>query len=176
MPRKILKRILPDHKTMREHPHLQKFGQRLTEPKLWHLNRRSVAGGLALGLFVGFMPVFGQMFIAAALAVIFRVNLPIALFSSWFSNPLTYAPIFFFSYKLGAWILQLPMGPHSFDVSWQWLTHEFLLIWQPLLLGCLICGLAAALLGVLFVRLLWRLMVIRNWLKRRRKQGNEEAN
>ncbi|RKZ99705.1 MAG: DUF2062 domain-containing protein, partial [Gammaproteobacteria bacterium] len=48
MPRKFLKRIMPDHKTMREHPHLQKFGQRITEPRLWHLNRRTVAGGLAL--------------------------------------------------------------------------------------------------------------------------------
>ncbi|PHS68920.1 MAG: ATP-binding protein [Methylophaga sp.] len=173
MPRKTLKRILPDHKTMREHPHLQKFGRRLAEPKLWHLNRRSVAGGLALGLFSGFLPVVGQMFIAVALAIFFRVSLPIAVISSWFSNPLTYAPVFFFAYKLGVWILQMPIEHHSFDLSWQWLTNEFLLIWQPLLLGSLICGIISALLGILFVRLLWRLMVIRNWLKRKQKNGKK---
>lgn len=170
MPRKLLKRILPDHKTMREHPHLKKFGQRLIEPKIWHLNRRSVAGGLALGLFTGFLPVLGQMFIAAALAIFFRVNLPIAMFSSWFSNPFTYAPVFFFAYKVGAWILQVPMEHHTFDVSWEWLTHEFLLIWQPLLLGSLICGIIAGLLGIIFVRLIWRIMVVRNWLKRRKNK------
>jgi uncharacterized protein (DUF2062 family) len=39
-------------------------------------------------------------------------------------------------------------------------------IWQPLILGSFILGTAAAILGVLFVRICWRLIVIRNWLKR----------
>lgn len=170
MPRKFLKRIMPDHKTMREHLHLKKFGSYITEPKLWHLNKHSVASGLALGLFIGFMPIFGQMLIAAALAIILRVNLPVAVMGCWISNPITFAPIFFFTYKLGAWILQVPVGQHSFDISWQWLTHEFLLIWQPLLLGSFICGLTAALLGVFFVHFIWRKIVIYNWRKRQQKK------
>lgn len=169
MPRKLLKRIMPDHKTMREHPHLQKFGQRLAEPKLWHLNRRSVAGGVALGLFIGFMPILGQIFVAAALAIWFRVNLPIAAMGVWVTNPLTIAPIYYFSYKVGAWILQLPVGHHKFELSWTWFTSEFLTIWEPLLLGCLICGAIAAILGIVFVRMAWRSVVIYNWLQRRRK-------
>lgn len=170
MPRNILKRILPDHQTMRDHPHLQKFGQRLTEPKIWHLNRRSVAGGLAIGLFAGFMPIFGQMVLAAALAILFRVSLPIAVIGSWFSNPLTFAPIFFFAYKLGSWVLQVPVENHTFALSWQWMTHEFLTIWQPLLLGSLICGITAAALGILFVHFFWRRIVIRNWKIRQQKK------
>ena len=166
MPRKFLKRLMPDHKTMQQYSHLQKFGQRLTEPKLWHINRHSVALGLALGLFVGFMPIFGQMFIAAALAIIIRVNLPIAVMAVWVSNPLTIAPLYFFSYKVGTWLLQLPVEQHAFALSWQWFTHEFLHIWQPFLLGSIVCGSIAALVGILFVRLMWRLIVIRNWLKR----------
>lgn len=169
MPRKLLKRIMPDHKTMREHPHLQKFGQRLAEPKLWHLNRRSVAGGVALGLFIGFMPILGQIFVAAALAIWFRVNLPIAAMGVWVTNPLTIAPIYYFSYKVGAWILQLPVGHHKFELSWTWFTSEFLTIWEPLLLGCFICGAIAAILGIVFVRMAWRSVVIYNWLQRRRK-------
>jgi len=167
MPRKILKRFMPDHKTMREHPHLKKFGQRLTEPKLWHLNRRSVALGLALGLFIAFMPILGQMFVAAALAIIIRVNLPVAVMAVWISNPLTIAPLYFFTYKVGSWILQLPVEQHAFTLSWEWFTHEFLLIWQPFLLGSIVCGIIAALLGILSTRLVWRLIVIRNWLKRK---------
>jgi uncharacterized protein len=168
MPRKFLKRFMPDHKTMREHPHLQKFGQRLTEPKLWHLNRKSIAGGAALGLFIGFMPIVGQMMAAAALAILFRVNLPIAISAVWVSNPVTMVPMYFFSYKLGAWILQVPVGQYGFSLSWHWFTHEFLAIWQPLILGSFICGLIAAVVGVVVVRLIWRLIVIRNWLQRRR--------
>ena len=170
MPRKLLKRIMPDHKTMCEHPHLKKFGLRLSEPRLWHLNRRSFAGGLALGLFIGFMPILGQMLIAAALAILLRVNLPTSVMAVWISNPLTIAPMYFFAYKLGAWILQVPLEPHSFSMSWQWFTDEFLTIWQPFLLGSVVCGAIAAILGILFSRAVWRLVVIRSWLQRKRKK------
>jgi hypothetical protein len=173
MPRKFLKRIMPDHKTMCEHPHLQRFGQRLTDPKLWHLNRRSVAGGLALGLFVGFIPTLGQMFVAAALAILLRVNLPVSVMGVWISNPLTIAPLYFFVYKVGAWLLQVPVEQHDFTLTWEWLSSEFLTIWQPFLLGSLVCGIAAALLGILFTRLAWRLVVIRNWLKRQKKNKSK---
>ena len=170
MPRKYLKRIMPDQKTMREHPHLQRFGQRLAEPKLWHLNRRSVAFGLALGLFVGFMPILGQMFVAAALAIVVRVNLPIAV---WITNPITMGPIYYFSYQVGAAILALPLCDHQFTMSWEWFTHEFLAIWEPLLLGSFILGTAAAITGILFVRLCWRILVIRSWLKRQQKKDSD---
>ncbi|MDC9724472.1 MAG: DUF2062 domain-containing protein [Gammaproteobacteria bacterium] len=174
MPRKFLKRIMPDHKTMCEHPHLQKFGERLTEPKLWHLNRRSVAGGLALGLFIGFMPILGQMFVAAALAIFIRVNLPISVMAVWVSNPLTIAPMYFFTYKVGAWLLQIPVEQHSFTMTWEWFTHEFLTIWQPFLLGSVVCGAIASLLGIFLVRFVWRRMVIRNW--NRRQEKNRQKN
>jgi uncharacterized protein (DUF2062 family) len=169
MPRKFLKRIMPDHQTMSEHPYLQKFGQRITEPKLWHLNRRSVSMGLALGLFIGFMPILGQIVLAAALAILFRVNLPVAVMGVWISNPLTLAPIYFFSYKVGAWVLSVPVGHYAFEVSWQWFTNEFLMIWKPLLLGCFICGTIAAGLGILLVRLIWRLVVVRSWIERKKR-------
>lgn len=171
MPRKWLKRIMPDHKVMREHPHLRKFGQRLVDHKLWHLNRRSVAGGLALGVFVGFLPILGQMFVAAALAIMLRVNLPLAVTGVWVTNPVTMAPIYFFSYKVGALILDTPVHPHAFTMSWQWFTHEFIAIWQPLLLGSVICGAISALLAIIVVRILWRLVVIRSWLKRSKNKG-----
>lgn len=175
MPRRFLKRIMPDHDTMREHPHLRKFGQRLTEPRLWHLNRRSVAGGLALGLFVGFMPVLGQMFIAAALAILFRVNLPLAAMAVWITNPLTIAPIFFYAYKVGAWVLEIPVEHYAFSPTWEWFTQEFLKIWQPLLLGCTIFGVLSALLAVLFVRIGWRLIVIRSWSRRPHKNQSRQG-
>ena len=66
----------------------------------------------------------------------------------------------------GAAVLAMPVDEHTFTMSWEWFTHEFLSIWQPLILGSFILGTAAAILGVLFVRICWRLIVIRNWLKR----------
>ena len=77
MPKRLLRKLLPDHRRIREHPHLSRFGARLHDPNLWHLNRRSVAGGTALGLFTSMIPFPGQMIIAAALAIWVRVNLPL---------------------------------------------------------------------------------------------------
>jgi len=172
MPRRLLKRIMPDHRTMREHPHLQRFGQRLAEPKLWHLNRRSIAFGLAVGLFVGFMPILGQMFVAAALAILVRVNLPIAVMAVWITNPITIAPIYFFSYQVGAYILELPVSDQAFTMSWEWFATEFIAIWQPLLLGCFLLGTIAAILAILLVRLCWRIMVLRSWAKRQKTKND----
>lgn len=169
MPRKWLKSIMPDHQEMREHPHLRRFGERLTEPKLWHLNRRSVAGGVALGLFVAYIPAPGQMLIAAALAILIRVNLPLSVMGVWVTNPLTIPPMFYFAYLVGAWILNIPADEQTFIMSWEWFTTDFLAMWQPLLLGSFICGTVAALLGVVIVRLLWRLIVVRSWVKRQNK-------
>ncbi len=170
MPRKFLKRLIPNHKTLQKYRYLRKFNQCLTEPKLWYLNRKSVASGAALGLFISFMPIFGQMIITAALAILFRVNLPISLSAVWVSNPLTMAPIYFYTYQVGSWVLQAPIGHRNFALSWEWFSSEFLLIWRPLLLGCIICGVISAILGIIFVRLLWRLLVIHHWQKRKNKK------
>lgn len=170
MPRRFLKRIMPDSRTLREHPNLQRFGQSLAEPKLWHLNRRSIALGLAIGLFIGFMPILGQMFVAAAMAIVVRVNLPITVMAVWVTNPITIAPIYFFSYQLGAYILELPVSDQAFTMSWDWFVTEFVGIWQPLLLGCFLLGTAAALLAILLVRLCWRIIVLRSWAKRRQNK------
>ena len=56
MPRKYFRRFLPDHDSIREHRWVARFGPRLQHPNLWHLNRHSVAGGVAVGLFTGLIP------------------------------------------------------------------------------------------------------------------------
>jgi hypothetical protein len=96
MPRRLLRRYLPDHRRIREHRHLQFFGDRLHDPNLWHLNRRSVAGAMGVGVFVALLPTLGQMAVAAAAAIWLRVNLPLAVAMVWITNPLTMPPIFFF--------------------------------------------------------------------------------
>lgn len=169
MPRKFLKRIMPDHNTMREHPHLQRFGQRILDPKLWHLNRKRVALGVAIGLFIGLIPLPLQMLIVVPIALLIRANLPFAVMGVWITNPLTVAPIYYFEYKLGAMILDMPIGQYAFSLSWEWFSREFAMIWQPLLLGSFICATVAAILGVIFVRIAWRLVVIRSWLQRKKK-------
>lgn len=176
MSRKFLKSIMPDSAAMREHPHLRRLGQKVLDPQLWHLNRKKVSVGVAVGLFFGFLPIPAQMLIVIILAVWWRFNLPVAVASVWVSNPLTMGPIFYFQYRLGASILDLPISNHSFELSLQWFQQVFAHIWQPVLVGAVITGLIAALLGVIFVRIIWRLMVIYSWLKRCKKNQQKQIN
>lgn len=176
MPRKFLKRIMPDHSSLRDHPLMQRLGRRVLDPQLWHLNRKQVSVGVAVGLFLAFLPIPGQMIIATILAVWWRFNLPTAVSSVWVSNPLTIGPIFYFQYQLGARILDMPIGHYSFELSWNWFQYVFAHIWQPILVGAIITGVLASLLGVVMVRMIWRLVVIYSWLKRRKKNRNKNLN
>jgi len=56
MPRKLFRKYLPSHQAIVSNPWIAKFGGLLTHHNLWHLNRRSVAGGFAAGLFAGLIP------------------------------------------------------------------------------------------------------------------------
>ncbi len=171
MPKKLLRRYLPDHHTLKNHKHLQLFGRLLHDPNLWHLNRRSAAGAFSVGLFMAFVPVPFQMLLAAAGAIIVRVNLPISVALVWLTNPITMPPVFYAAYKLGAWLLGIPAHPLDFSMTPEWLAHEAATIWKPFLLGCLVMGTSASLAGYLTIRALWRLHIVRHLNRRRQARG-----
>lgn len=175
-PKKIIKRYMPDHQTIRQHRHLQIFGHLLHDPNLWHLNRRSVSGAFAVGLFNAFVPVPFQMVLAAAGAILFRVNLPIAVGLVWVTNPITMPPIFYFAYVVGTWILGAPVHNVDFAISWTWLSAELVAIWRPFLLGCFICGALSAAGGYGAMRAVWRFMVIRDWRMRALRRRTQSQN
>lgn len=170
MPKKFLKRFMPDHRVIREHRHLRIFGRLLHDPNLFHLNRRSASGAFANGLFWAFMPMPFQMLPASLLAILFRVNLPLSIALVWVTNPLTMPPIFYFCYKVGSWLLDVPVHPMEAEFSMEWLQAELSLIWQPFLLGCFVVGTLSSLLGYFGVRGLWRLHLIRHWQHKKRER------
>lgn len=148
---------------------LRKLGPWIQDPGLWHINRRSVSGAIALGLFCAFIPVPFQMFLAAIGAILFRVNILIAVPTVWISNPFTIPPIFYFCYLVGVWILGLNPGEFHFELSFDWLANELALIWQPFLLGCFVVGSASAVVGFLGIRLLWRYHIFQHIRERRKR-------
>lgn len=176
MPKKFIKRYLPNEENLRNSKSLGIFGRLILAPNLWHLNKRSVSGAFAVGLFCAFIPIPFQMVLAIAGALIFRVNLPISVALVWLTNPITIPPIFYFSYLVGAWILDTPVMEIEFALTIEWLTTGLTAIWQPFLLGCFVCGIAAALAGFLIVRILWRWLVLKNWQKRKLERTFEQKN
>ncbi|GMR00110.1 MAG: DUF2062 domain-containing protein [Zetaproteobacteria bacterium] len=166
MPRRFIKRYMPDYATIRRQKCLYCLGTLLHDPALWHLNRHSVAGAFFVGLLIAFVPVPFQMLLAASMAIVVHVNIPISVALVWLTNPLTMPPMFYFAYKVGQWMLNLPDHDFDFELSWNWLSHGLSHIWQPFLLGCLVLGLASGILGYLSVRFAWRAYVIHKWRQR----------
>jgi uncharacterized protein (DUF2062 family) len=170
MPKKLITRIFPGYHKVREHPSLRLFGTLLHDPNLFHLNRRSVAGGVAVGFFLAFVPFPFQMITAAALAILLRVNLPIAVSGVWLTNPITMAPMFYLAYKLGQWVLDTPPVPFDIELTWEWLRTDMLRIWQPFLLGCLLFSMTASVVGYVGMRVFWRVYVVRKLERRRARR------
>jgi len=173
MPRKFIKRYLPDADTLKKYKSLGVFGRLILAPNLWHLNKRSVSGAFAVGLFCAFIPVPFQMVLAAAGALIFRVNLPLSIALVWITNPITMPPIFYFAYLVGTWVLDTPVMEVEFSLTWHWLKTGLLSIWQPFLLGCFICGIVAGTVSGLLMRLIWRNSVLKSWQKRKLSRSND---
>ena len=176
MPKKFIKRYLPSEEKLKNSKSLGVFGRTIFASALWHLNKRSVSGAFSVGLFCAFIPVPFQMIFAACVALMMRINLPLAVATVWITNPITIPPIFFFAYLVGAWTLGIPAGDFNFELSIDWLQNGFVLIWKPLLLGCLICGTVSAILGNIIVRVLWRLHIIRHLQNRKLRRLNAQTN
>ena len=105
MPRKLIKKYLPDPESFRNNRCFDFLGDHFRDPGVWHLNRRSVSGAVAIGLFMCWVPFPFQMVIAAMLAVLFRVNVLISASLVWVTNPVTIPPMFYSAYLLGSRIL-----------------------------------------------------------------------
>jgi uncharacterized protein len=169
MARRLLRRYLPDFNLVRNHKHLRFLGSWMHDPNLWHLNRNSVSKAFAVGLFWAFIPIPLQSIPSALFAIYFRANLPISVMLVWITNPVTIPPILYFCYRLGAWILNTPPQSLELEISWHWIGNEFLRIWQPFLLGCLLTASTMSLLGYYGMHMLWRWNVVRDWERRRSK-------
>lgn len=170
MPKKTLKSITPSPERMRKIKSLRLLGDWVYATNLWHINRYSSAMAFFVGLFVGFIPVPGQMLFAATLAVLLRCNLPLSVGLVWVTNPVTIPAIFFMAYQVGALIVDVPTQPIEFELSFHWLRHSAASIWQPLLVGCFICGLFFGSLGYFVISILWRIRVARMWRARRKRR------
>ena len=179
--RNSFRKFLPQHETMKSHRWLKPFGGWLHHPNLWHLHRRSVAGGVAIGLFCGLIPGPVQMISAALLAALFRVNLPVAVFTTIYTNPFTILPLYALAYEIGKWVLgahgsaatKLPPFPelhwHNFMSGlWDWV----LMLGEPLLVGLPVLALSLAVMGYITVRAAWRIAVIWKWRARQRRTAD----
>ena len=167
--------LMPSPARLRRAGHLSILGEWVFEPNLWHINRYSASMAFFVGLFLAFTPLPGQMVIAALAAVLLRCNLPLSVGLTWITNPLTAPAIFYLAYSVGALLMDVPVSELQFSFSIEWLQERLQVVWRPLLLGCLLCGLFFGSLGYFAVNMLWRIVVVRKWRRRQRRQRGQTA-
>ncbi len=178
--RRTLRSLIPSHEAIHGSPWLRPFRKTLLHPRLWHLNRHSAAGGVAVGLFCGLIPGPFQMLGAAIACVLWRVNLPLAMITTLYSNPITIVPLYIAAYAMGAILLgQSPSGfvhPPEMNgmgfIEWS----QTLLPWavglgKPLLFGLVVLAMTLAVAGYLSVRATWRIWLIRTWRTRNARRN-----
>jgi uncharacterized protein (DUF2062 family) len=130
------------------------LGERLFAPELWRPSRRTAAGGLALGLFIGCTPTMGVQIILAGLCAYFlRVNVPLALAGSLVTNPFTAAIVYPLQYKLGVALVGLPEAGEL--VGYSGMMRTLMRHAKPLWTGCLVTGGVSAALAYSLTMLLW---------------------
>ncbi len=169
MPRKLLRKLLPQRRQMSGEWYLRPLAAVLHDPALWALHRKSIAKALALGLFIALLPLPGQTVLAALAAVWIRVNLPVTVAAVFVTNPITIVPIFVTAYRLGAGLLGVEPQPLTIDLSFGWLMAELTRYWQPLWAGSLLLAALTAAVGYLFANLAWRAAITLKY--RQRRQG-----
>lgn len=188
--RKHLRKYLPDHEAIRGNRWLAPFESTLLHPRLWHLNRHSAAGAVATGMFCGLIPGPFQMLGAAIGAVIFKVNLPLALFTTLYTNPVTIVPLYVVAFAIGKFALglfgvaegALFVAPPEYGdaglIAWieelaAWMGH----LGGPLVLGLVLLASILALLGYAATRIAYRLYLVRAWRHRaaRRLHNKDSA-
>jgi uncharacterized protein (DUF2062 family) len=180
MARKFFRRFLPSHESIRANRYVARLGPWLQHHNLWHLHRRSVAGGIATGLLAGLIPGSNpvQFTAGALLAIAFRVNLPLAVAVTLYSNPFTIVPLYYVAFKLGQLLLlqsggEVPPLPFNLEdkgfTEWLPAALDWMVsIGKPLAIGLPLLAILLAATGYLVTDWLWRLNVRCAWARRRR--------
>jgi uncharacterized protein len=178
MIKRRLKRLFPSHDTFRSSRWLRWLDPWLGHPKLWHMHRRAVATGIAIGIVTGLIPGPVQMLLAALIAIPLRANVPAAAFATLYTNPITFVPLYLLAYKIGAWLTGAQVDPgliKPFTASawdrllpelWQWLSN----LGEPLLIGLAVQASCLAALAYVLTLVTWRIAVSWAWQHRRRKR------
>ena len=172
--RKHLKKYLPNHDAVHGNRWLRPFRNSLLHPRLWHLNRHSAAGAVAVGLFCGLIPGPLQMIGAAICALVFRVYLQLAAPAEIYTNPFTIVPLYVLAYQIG----RLATGDHSgfvdppaFDmtrfVAWTEAMQTWMIgVGKPLGIGLVLLAITLAVAGYFLTKAVWRVWLIRAWRRR----------
>lgn len=188
------RRLIPSRIAIENNRCLRWLGPWLKDHRLWHMSRKGIALGMAIGVFFGFLIPFGQIPPAAAVAVLMRANVPMTIASTLVTNPVTFGPVYYGAYRLGRFVLLEPeptaeeleslmaQSAPTPDVEALGFIDRIQNAWQrlgqvgkPLFVGLGIVATLSGLLTYALVHWMWLIRVrVARW-RRIRKMRNPDA-
>jgi uncharacterized protein (DUF2062 family) len=173
--RKFFQRYTPDHATVSKNRVFALLGKPLLHPCLWHLNRHTAARGVAIGMFCGLIPGPFQMLGSAIACIVARANLPLALVTTLYTNPLTIVPLYLVAFTIGCFVTgsdaRFVMPPEKGAQSLlEWsvaLMHWLAGLGKPLAIGLPVLAALLAVVAYFVVKILWTLH-LRRVIRQRR--------
>jgi len=169
MPGHLIKRLLPTPKKIRDLNLQYYLGNRVNDPVLWRVSRKSVSRATAIGLFCAYLPMPLEMLVAGLMAIFWRANLPLSVVLVWISNPFTWLILYTPPYMLGLAITG-EIGITLSDITIEMMVQQFAALW----IGCLIFGIALAVAGYVLANVIWRMLVFNRWARRRNKTFDQD--
>ena len=181
-----VKRLMPTQDSMRRNRWLRWIGPALHHPRLWHMSRRGIALGMAIGVFFGLLIPIAQIPLSVGAAVLLRANVPTAAVSTLVSNPATYGPLYYAAWRLGKAVLGQEIGDDDTppvtapqaqpDNGRGWIRKTWdsvTALGKPLLLGMALMATTVGL--ATYVIANWVLVLKIRWERRRRLRERDAA-
>ncbi len=160
MPRQFFRKFQPVAERLRSSWYFRLLGPRITDSRLWGLNRRAITAAFGAGVAIAFIPLPAHPLLGLLAAMIWRLNIPAMIGTLLLLNPLTAVPIYYVAYRVGALLLGIHHGHFAFELSWAWLQTGLGRTWKPFLLGCLVCSVVGGYLAYRGLELAWRYSTI----------------
>lgn len=182
-----LRRWMPTKESVAHNRWLRWMGPSLLHPRLWHLSRRGVALGAAIGVFFAFITPIAQIPLSAGFSMLLRANVPASVVGTLVNTPPTFAPVYYGAWKVGGWMLgentnaaeapqiltkvgqpardAAPPEPGE-ETGWKGWKQKLAQAGKPLMVGALTFSVVFATLAYFLVSVIWHLRVR---LKRQRR-------
>ena len=185
------KRLMPKPETMANNRWLRWMGPSLLHPRLWHMSRRAVALGAAIGVFFAFITPIAQIPLSAAASIVLRANVPAAVVATLVNTPPTFGPVYYGAWVVGSKVMgertddkdrpdvligqstEVDLSPQALTGWSQWKV-KLQQVGKPLLLGALIFSVVFSALAYALVNGFWHWRV-RSKRKRRLRLRLEKA-
>jgi uncharacterized protein len=177
--RRLTARFQPTVDRITSSPAVKRYAPALADPDLWHLNRRSTARAVAIGLFCGLIPGPLQVLGAIGGCLLFRANFPLAAITTLYTNPLTIVPLYLIAYEYGHLFLAdggpgvTAFVPSASGVGVAYLSELgrwMVSLGKPLALGLVLLAGTLAAVGWVTVRVAWRAHAVWAWRRRARRR------